>query len=113
VVRKIGELHSRVLFVTGERFSAVRAREIGLVHSVTTAEELDATVEKTVRELLTGNAAVGRGKKLSTWAHRLGDTLQIPYSPAHCPCWSLKSIRLGANEIATDGSLVLLNPYKG
>src|SRR5258706_5467999 len=45
VVRKIGETHARVLFVTGERFSAAHAREIGLVHIVTTADELDAAAE--------------------------------------------------------------------
>src|ERR671911_1580461 len=32
VVRKIGVSHARSLFVTGERFDAERAREIGLVH---------------------------------------------------------------------------------
>src|SRR5215471_11432690 len=53
VVRKIGETHARMLFVTGERFSAAHAQEIGLVHIVTTIDELDATVEKVVRELLT------------------------------------------------------------
>src|SRR6266705_2032055 len=52
VVRKIGETHARVLFVTGERFSATRGREIGLVHSVVPLEELDAAIEKTLRELL-------------------------------------------------------------
>lgn len=52
VIRKIGESHARVLFVTGERFSAARAKEIGLVHIVTPVEELDAAVEKMVRELL-------------------------------------------------------------
>src|SRR2546429_3447098 len=51
VVRKIGETHARMLFVTGERFSAVRAREIGLVHTVAPLEELDTAVEQTVREL--------------------------------------------------------------
>ena len=52
VVRKIGETHARVLFVTGERFSATRGREIGLVHTVVPLEELDAAIEKTLRELL-------------------------------------------------------------
>ena len=52
VIRKIGETHARVLFVTGERFSAARAREIGLVHIVTPLEELDAAVEKTLSELV-------------------------------------------------------------
>ena len=52
VVRKIGSSHARMLFVTGEGFSAAYAREIGLVHIVTTPEELDAAVGKKVAELL-------------------------------------------------------------
>ena len=63
VVRKIGETHARVLFVTGERFSTTRAQEIGLVHIITTTEELDATVEKTVRELLSGGPRAIRACK--------------------------------------------------
>src|SRR5438034_7087998 len=52
VVRTIAEHHARVLSVTGERFSATRGREIGLVHTVVPLEELDAAIEKTLRELL-------------------------------------------------------------
>ncbi len=56
-------LLARVLFVTGERFSAARAREIGLVHIVTTAEELDAAVEKTVSELVSSGPQAIRACK--------------------------------------------------
>ncbi len=63
VVRKIGETHARMLFVTGERFSVIHAQEIGLVHIVTTPEELDAAVEKTVRELLNGGPQAIRACK--------------------------------------------------
>lgn len=63
VVRKIGETHARMLFVTGERFSAARAKEIGLVHIVTTPEELDTAVEKTVRELLSSGPQAIRACK--------------------------------------------------
>ncbi len=52
VIRKIGEAQARMLFLTGETFSASYAREIGLAHIVTTAEELDAAVENKVGELL-------------------------------------------------------------
>lgn len=52
VLRKIGETHARVLFVTGERFTPARAKEIGLVHIVTSAEELDNAVQKVIGELL-------------------------------------------------------------
>ena len=52
VLRKIGESHARMLFLTGEFFSVAHAREIGLVHIVTTAAELDQAVEDKVSELL-------------------------------------------------------------
>jgi methylglutaconyl-CoA hydratase len=52
VVRKIGETNARVLFVTGERFSANRAKEIGLIHSVVPLEALDDAVGKALQELL-------------------------------------------------------------
>jgi methylglutaconyl-CoA hydratase len=54
VVRKIGESHARALFLTAERFEAARAVAIGLVHQAVSAEELDAAVERTVRNLLAG-----------------------------------------------------------
>jgi methylglutaconyl-CoA hydratase len=63
VVRKIGETHARVLFVTGERFSAARAREIGLVHTVVPLEELDASVENIVKELLASSPQAMRACK--------------------------------------------------
>src|SRR5438876_381749 len=63
VTRKIGETHARVLFVTGERFSAERGRQIGLVHRVVPLEELDVAVEKTLRELLTGGPRALRAAK--------------------------------------------------
>jgi methylglutaconyl-CoA hydratase len=54
VVRKIGYSQSRALFLTGERFGASRAREIGLVHEVASEDDLDAAVQEKVAELLAG-----------------------------------------------------------
>lgn len=54
VVRKIGYSHARALFLTGERFDASRAQEIGLVHDVVPEGELDAAVEGVVASLLQG-----------------------------------------------------------
>lgn len=54
VLRKIGVSHARSLFLTGERFDAARAREIGLVHKAVPGADLDAAVEETVEELLRG-----------------------------------------------------------
>lgn len=54
VVRAIGPRWARRLFLTGERISAVQAEKIGLVHTAVGAEQLDATVDATVRHLLAG-----------------------------------------------------------
>src|ERR687893_1735302 len=42
VVRKVGVSHARSLFLTGERFGARRAAEIGLVYEVAPEADLDA-----------------------------------------------------------------------
>jgi methylglutaconyl-CoA hydratase len=57
VVRKIGHSQARALFLTGERFGADLAREIGLVHEVFPEEELDAAVERVAAQLLQGGPA--------------------------------------------------------
>jgi methylglutaconyl-CoA hydratase len=50
---KIGRSAARELFLTGARFSAERAREIGLVHAVGDAGEIDRIVAKYVNDLMT------------------------------------------------------------
>jgi methylglutaconyl-CoA hydratase len=52
VVAKIGSANSRELFLTGERFSAGRAGQIGLVQHVVAEEALDETVKERVGQLL-------------------------------------------------------------
>jgi len=52
VLRKIGVSAARELFLSGRRFGAARAKEIGLVHEVVPAAELDATVASRVSEIL-------------------------------------------------------------
>jgi methylglutaconyl-CoA hydratase len=63
-LRKIGSSWARRLFVTGERFSPALGREIGLVHTVTPLEELDAAVAATVQELLSGGPHALRACKM-------------------------------------------------
>jgi len=53
VLSKIGMSAARELFITGMRFSAARAKEIGLVHCVVPGDELDACVNGYIDELLT------------------------------------------------------------
>jgi methylglutaconyl-CoA hydratase len=62
---KIGRSAARELFLTGARFPAARAKEIGLVHKVVPEAELDAAVDGYVRELLTaGPEAIAAAKGL-------------------------------------------------
>jgi methylglutaconyl-CoA hydratase len=49
---KIGRSAARELFLTGARFSAARAKEIGLVHAVVPAPEMDDAVGRFAQEFL-------------------------------------------------------------
>jgi methylglutaconyl-CoA hydratase len=65
VIAKIGASAARELFLTGTRFSAARAREIALVHTLVPAAALDAAVDRTLAELASsGPSAVAAAKAL-------------------------------------------------
>jgi len=62
---KIGRSAARELFLTGARFSAARAKDIGLVHTVVPASELDTAVSAYAHEgLSAGPEAVAAAKAL-------------------------------------------------
>jgi methylglutaconyl-CoA hydratase len=72
VVAKIGRSAARELLLTGVRFAAVRAREIGLVHRVVPGDRLDDEVSAYVREILAASpAAVAATKALIAEVWRL------------------------------------------
>ena len=52
VLPRIGPSAARELFLTGMRFDAARAKEIGLVHAVVPATDLDVRVDAYVTEIL-------------------------------------------------------------
>ena len=65
VLAKIGPSAARELFLTGTRFPAVKARDIGLVHALAPDRDLDAAVDGYVREILAaGPEAVAAAKSL-------------------------------------------------
>jgi methylglutaconyl-CoA hydratase len=73
VLPKIGVSAARELFLTGMRFGAARAREIGLVHAVVTEAELDGVVQRYVDEILSAApSAVAAAKRLipQVWGQR-------------------------------------------
>jgi methylglutaconyl-CoA hydratase len=65
VMQKIGAGRARTLFLTGERFDGREAERIGLVHRAVPADQLDATVQASIDQLLSsGPAAIGSAKEL-------------------------------------------------
>ena len=77
---KIGRSAARELFLTGARFSAIRAKEIGLVHAVVPAAELDAAIDAYVQELLgSAPAAVATAKALipKVWKQPAADAISM------------------------------------
>jgi len=77
---KIGQAAARELFLTGARFRAGRAKEIGLVHEVVAVEALDAAIERYVAELLNaGPEAVAAAKALipNVWGRPIAEAMPI------------------------------------
>lgn len=72
-IRKIGISAARELFLTASRFTAARARDIGLVHACVPESQLDVTIDDYVRELLTSapGAIAGAKRLIAAVAGRL------------------------------------------
>jgi methylglutaconyl-CoA hydratase len=80
VVSRIGLAAARELCLSGARFAAARAREVGLVHDVVRADELDAAVERRVHEFLkAAPSAVARTKRLlrEVYGRRPADVMAL------------------------------------
>lgn len=70
VLAKIGASAARELFLTGARFDASRARELGLVHRLAPLAAVDQIVDSYVREILTAApTAVAAAKALIKEIH--------------------------------------------
>src|SRR3954454_14246505 len=77
---KIGQAAARARFLTGARDSAARAREIGLVHGVVPAADLDVAVSRYVQEVLTaGPEAVAAAKAMipNVWGRSIAEAMPI------------------------------------
>lgn len=65
VIAKVGESSARAYFLSGNRFDANKAKEIGLVHEVVTSEKLNESVEIQASSYLKASSiAVSEAKKL-------------------------------------------------
>lgn len=65
VIPKIGAGHARALFSTGEIFGAEKAQQVGLVHDISTFDELDGLVNAKIKSVLSsGPQACAAAKQL-------------------------------------------------
>jgi methylglutaconyl-CoA hydratase len=65
VIRKVGEGRCREFFLSGERLTANRAMELGLVNLVVPVEKLDQTVQEKVNQLISsGPKAIAMCKEI-------------------------------------------------
>jgi methylglutaconyl-CoA hydratase len=64
VIRRLGDRNAREFMLTGERFGASRALQMGLVQHVVKPEELDARVDDRVQALLAGGPFAQRRIKM-------------------------------------------------
>jgi methylglutaconyl-CoA hydratase len=77
---KIGRSAARELFLTGMRFSAQRAKEIGLVHAVVPLPQLDAKIQEYVKEILgAGPEGIAAAKALipKVWSRLAPEAMGI------------------------------------
>lgn len=63
LIRALGERAARRLFLTAERFDALEARRLGLIHEVVLADGLTDAVERAVTALLEGGRESQRAAK--------------------------------------------------
>jgi methylglutaconyl-CoA hydratase len=84
VLAKIGRSAARELFLTGVRFGAHRAQQIGLVHAVVPPDRLDLAVDTYIQEVLSGGPeaiAVAKALISKVWDRRghdaASDTVEV------------------------------------
>jgi methylglutaconyl-CoA hydratase len=80
VMRKIGLSAARELCLNGTRFSATRAKEIGLAHEVVGANEMQEAIERHVSQFrLAAPSAVSATKRLlrDIYGHRPADVMAL------------------------------------
>lgn len=106
VMQKIGAGRARTLFLTGERFDGREAQRVGLVHRAVAADQLDAEVAATVKQLLSsGPAALMSAKELIKEIAPLGLEEAIPIT-------SRWIARLRATPEAAEGMSAFLEKRK-
>jgi methylglutaconyl-CoA hydratase len=106
VIPKLGIHNTMWLFLTGERFSARRAAELGLIHRAVAAPDLDRAVEDVVGMIrLGGPNAIREAKQLVRRVPELSMDEAFRYT-------SKKIGELFASDEAAEGMLAFLEKRK-
>lgn len=81
VIKKIGEGRARELFITGERLTAQRGKEVGLINWVAQDSDLDHSVDTLLRQILSsGPHAVAMAKELVSTVPEMSPEQYKPYT---------------------------------
>ena len=95
VVNAIGLKASRRYFQTAERFFADKAHQLGLVDEIASLEQLDETVDKLVKTILTNSPeAVRQAKQLA---------LDVAYQDINDQLIGITSERIAAIRVSKEG----------
>jgi methylglutaconyl-CoA hydratase len=107
VIRAIGARQAARYFLTAERISAIQAQQLGLVHEVVAADQLDAKIDDIIDALLQGGPKAQHASKQlihDICAQALPETL-LEYTAQH-----IASVRQG--QEAKDGLAAFLNKQR-
>ncbi len=106
VMSKIGESAARAYFLTGARFDAGRAQQLGLVHECAPAAKLEEAYQKLLNVLLeTGPVAAREAKDLVRAVKRLAAQEETELMHAHV-CGTIARVRIGSEAQEGMGALL-------
>lgn len=104
VMAKIGESQARAWFLSGERFGAVEAQRMNLVHQVVPLEKLDETIEAVKKSFLTAGPLAAREAKSLVFKVRVTQEVEDE------TCHRISRVRIGAE--GQEGMRALLEKDK-
>lgn len=111
VISKIGESNARAYFMSGERFGAIRAKEIGLVHEVSSTTDLNEATQKVIKSfLLAGPEAAKIAKKLIFKNKELNEIAKTNSKIQNYTCETIANVRVSSE--GQDGMNAMLNKKK-
>lgn len=109
VMAKIGESHARAWFLSGERFDARLAKEMGLVHKVAAANDFESECQSSIEQFLLAAPGAQRSAK-ELVRNVLHLSLQGKEKVTDHTCKTISQIRIGKE--GQEGMAALLEKRK-